>query len=286
VARWVYEIGSISAKTAEEASDSHERSLNTNIAQAIGLVMNTDSISQTRSDGNYNLLSKDSHSGTTITKANTSIQGVAGSSVTSIAIENDDCSLNNLKIDELEITSAVVGTRVSDCDIKKVIFYPNMKSSNTIFSNCIIEEIEFGLGTEQYTLGLLNKDYSDVLNTIFRACRFKQDKSIILPLTAEIVFDCCIFDVDIWIGQSASTTFTNCFFNSNIEFVVNPPTSIAPLVIGMPGGQVLITQSHFTNDAFINHPALGNLVDVQAAGCYVEALFPFLNTTIHWEIIT
>ena len=46
MSRWVYELGSVIADTAEKATDSHERSLNTNIAQAVGLLTTNEAIQE------------------------------------------------------------------------------------------------------------------------------------------------------------------------------------------------------------------------------------------------
>ena len=289
MSRWVYELGSVIADTAEKATDSHERSLNTNIAQAVGLLTTNEAIQEELKKDNNIFLSTGNHSNGVLTKEGTELSGVPGAIIAELTVTADSCAVQNIKINSLVFNKDVKGVRIFDCELDKITFGPGITVSDVIFDNCVIKELEFDLGTA--TAPPVN--FTTIRRTIFKACQFPAEMpatpvlpvAIVLPYDAQVMFDTCIFSRPLWIGRTCRVNITSCFFNFNIEFFVN-----AGLV---PGGKLQIAQSRFgaignlpTAGAFVNHPALGVALDVQAAGNYRTAANPFINCTVQWEIIT
>jgi hypothetical protein len=289
VSRWVWELGSVTADTAEKARDSHERSLNDSIAQAVGLLTTNEAIQEELLKDNHIFLSTGTHSKGVLTKEGTGLSGVPGAAVAELSVSADNFAVQNLKINSLIFDKDVVGGRIFDCELDKITFAPGITVSDVIFDNCVIKELEFNLGTA--TAPPVN--FTTIRRTIFKACQFPAEMpatpvlpvAITLPYDAQVMFDTCIFSRPLWIGRTCRVNITSCFFNFNIEFVVN---------VGLvPGGKLQIAQSRFgavgnlaTAGAFVNHPAAGAVLDVQAAGNYRTAAAAFVNCTIQWEIIS
>ena len=168
MSRWVYELGSVIADTAEKATDSHERSLNTNIAQAVGLLTTNEAIQEELKKDNNIFLSTGNHSNGVLTKEGTELSGVPGAIIAELTVTADSCAVQNIKINSLVFNKDVKGVRIFDCELDKITFGPGITVSDVIFDNCVIKELEFDLGTA--TAPPVN--FTTIRRTIFKACQF------------------------------------------------------------------------------------------------------------------